>query len=584
MLEGPASIEHECKNFSIVPGKPVKADKVDNDDRDSEDSDSHSDSDSKAADWNSEDTHRDSDPDSKAADRNSEETHPDYNSDSKAADRDSEDTRPDSNSDSKAADREFEALEWDIVYRWVGIQKRRKIIEKAQAHGKELVAQAHFFSKQEEVHSWEQIREQSNSYHPSESMEVAGTRTISDHLELPENTSRSTWQAKAERRTEAQILREYRQAERRTEARILRENRQFQDQHVLMELCKAAQEVTDEATETKFETLGWCKLKRKSLPYSPIRQDPEYERAVRKVQRQHVLPRWVEETATWSKRQTLWAERVEQGDACEGLLYQERMDAEAEAQARWEMRNGVLLSFEEKTKAYKEIRKRRKAAEDAMISSMKAKSTSHHETAKTYEALQQYEGKQSATEDQWSTTGLSLSDMEKFRREWHEEIASRPGNEAVQQAARHYSISTVQSSTTWSVFEKQQSTPSQGQSSPTSSVSGEQKSTLEEHLSMLEQNFERTTSRAAQDRPMVVKSLSPVGKSNAKKPAHQAEAPASVPEPRRLSKRAYVEDVEDENWRSNQESPTKRRGRVDSVASKRASNQDQDQNTEMKDV
>lgn len=497
-------------------------------------------------------------------------------------------THPGSNSDSKAANREFEALEWDIIYRWVGIHKRRKINEKAQAHEKELVAQADF-SKQEEVHSWEQIREQANSYDPSESMEVAGTRTVSDHLELPENTSRSTWQAKAERRTEAQILREYRQAERRTEALILRENRQFQDQHVLMELCRAAQEVTDEATETKFETLGWCKLKRKFLPYSPIRQDPEYERAVKQAMRQQVLPQWVEERATWSKRQTLWAEKVEQGDACEGLLDQERMGAEAEAQARWETRNGVPLSFEEKTKAYKEIRKRRKAAEDAMISSMKARSTSHHEMAKTDEAVQQDEGQESAREDQWSTTGLSLSDMDKFRREWQEEIASRPGNEAVKQAARRHSVSTVQSSMTSSVFEKQQSSPSQ--SSTASSVSGEQKSALEEHLSMLEQNFERTKSRAAQNRPMVAKSLSPVGKSNAKEPAHQAEAPASVPEqrpstpePRRLSKRAYVEDVDDKDERSNQESPTKRRGRVDSGASKRGSNQDQGQDTEMKDV
>ncbi|TID20855.1 hypothetical protein E6O75_ATG05620 [Venturia nashicola] len=429
---------------------------------------------------------------------------------------------------------------------------------------------------QEGDQSCEQIQKQTNSCDPFESTKEVNAHIASDHQEVPWNR----WQVKADRRTNAQIR---------------RDNRHFQNQYVLMELCKAAHDQTDEVKMAKMQRLRYAKMARKNgmdvpqLPYCPIRQDPEYKLAVETAENQQLLPTRIVEAATWATRQANWATRARQGDACEDLLYQERMDARDEARARWKMRKGSRTSFMDKFKAYEgsevegepmekesitqeqleKITRRRKAARKLWTSALRSKRPNAEQQIKVDEALRQVEEQQSTSEDQWSSTEESSSMWSSFHQE-------------VEQATRRQSVSSAQSSPQSSVFEEKHADPVGG-TCILSSVAETQLSVPEEQSSIQEQKNECMIARASETQatqmkaflensPMFGKSLIPNGPTIADETVHQTEEKTagpkqrpSMPEPRRLSKRAYVDDEEVKDESPKQESPTKR-GRVDSVA------------------
>lgn len=473
---------------------------------------------------------------------------------------------PDSDPDPDSQPWESEALELELlaeVYKEVGTQKQ-------QLYG------------QEGFQSWEQILKEKNSYDPPDSMKVAGARTASDHQEPP----LAVQQVKADRITKAHTP---------------RENRQFQNQYVLMELCKAAREQTDETKKARIWSLRYGKMARKNgmdvpqAAYCPIRQDLEYERAVKNAKERQRFPQWIVEAEGWFRRQATWAARIRQGDACEGLLYQERMNAEAETQARWEMRTGDPMSFMEKFKACEEalvaeeapqeeptsqeqskrIRKRRKLAKGLTISALKSKRPSAEPESEADKAVQQPRKQQFKSEHMWSTTEESSSSSSMRSSLKHQETAKADDDMAAQQTVRHDSVSTAQSSIQSSVPDEDLS-GLLGRPSLQSCASEKQQFASKEQSSTLEQSHERMKT-FLENSPMFSKFLSPAGKINTDETVGQTEeqdcGPEQRPSPPQAKKRMYVDPVEDEIDRESGQKSLTKRGRVHS-----------DQDTEMTDV
>lgn len=463
---------------------------------------------------------------------------------------------------------------------------------------------------QEEVQTCEQIHEHTNSHDPPEPMEVADAHITSGYSGVP-------W------------IRRQLKADRRYNAEIRRENRDYQDRYVLIESCIAAHQQTDEVRRAKMQRLRYAKMARKhgadvpQLPYCPIRQDPEYRRAVETAKKQQVIPGWVVETEIWMRRQVNWAARISQGDACEGLLFQERMNAEAGTEARWEMREGSQISSTDTLAAYEDseveeepiekesitqeqlekIRRRRRAARKLVTSALKSKrSTAGHQFDED-ETLRQAGVQLPTSEDQRSTTEESSSMRSPLS---HREMAKTDEYVIAEHATRHDSVSSAQSSLQSSVFEEQLA-GSIGDSSVLSSVaetlqsaSDEQQSAPEKQSFQLEQREEGMRTRTSQmpsnafleNSLMSGDSLSSAETINTDETVNWFEETDAgpmqrppTPKPRKLSKRAYEVDVEVKGDETNHESPTKR-GRMNLEAiemmSARGQTWVQDQDAERK--